>query len=65
MQAFKGVQRDFTEYPKYKNLYIRAFDRMLDAHPNKEEHYSWKTGIDVFDWWTGFDSNQLSFFDNV
>lgn len=65
MQSFKGMQRDFTEYPKYKNLYIRAFDRMLAAHPNKEEHYSWKTGIDVFDWWTGFDSNQLSFFDDV
>lgn len=63
MQNFKGVQRDFAEYPKYKNLYIKAFDRMLEAHPEKK--YSWKNGIDVFDWWTGFDSNQLSFFDDV
>lgn len=63
MQNFKSVQRDFAEYPKYKNLYIKAFDRMLEAHPEKK--YSWKTGIDVFDWWTGFDSNQLSFFDDV
>lgn len=63
MQNFKGMQRDFAEYPKYKNLYIKAFDKMLEARPNKEYHYSWKTGIDVFDWWTGYDSNQLSFFD--
>lgn len=54
---------EFDLYPKYKNLYIRAFGRMLEAHPEKE--YSWKTGIDVFDWWTGFDSNQLSFFEKT
>ena len=63
MQGFKGMQRDFSRYPKYRNLYIRAFDKMIKAHPDKE--YSWKSGIDVFDWWTGFDSNQLSFFDDV
>lgn len=65
MQGGKGQIVDFDRYPKYKNLYIRAFDRMLEAHPNKDYYYSWKTGVDVFDWWTGFDSNQLSFFDGV
>lgn len=64
MQSSKGQIEDFDRYPKYRNLYIRAFDRMLEAHPNKKHYYSWKTGIDVFDWWTGFDSNQLSFFDD-
>lgn len=53
---------EFERYPKYKNLYIKTFDRMIKAHPNKECRY-WKTDIEVFDWWTGFDSNQLSFFD--
>lgn len=60
MQGKKIIQ-DFDRYPKYKNLYIRTFDRMLEAHPHKEYHYSWHSGIDVFDWWTGFDSNQLMF----
>nr|DAM48027.1 MAG TPA: hypothetical protein [Caudoviricetes sp.] len=23
----------------------------LDLHSYKEYRYSWKTGIDVFDWW--------------
>lgn len=54
---------DFERYPKYKNLYIKAFDRMIEA--NSDKNYSWKTGQDVFDWWTGYDSNQLSFFDDV
>lgn len=59
MQNDKKRIEEFDVYPKYKNLYIRAFDKMLTAHPKKE--YAWKTGVDVFDWWTGFDSNQLTF----
>lgn len=59
LQTQKGMIRDFDLYPKYKNLYIRAFDIMLLSHPEKE--YSWKSGQEVFDWWTGFDSNQLMF----
>jgi len=55
----KRMIQDFDRYPKYKNLYIRAFDKMLKAHPDIE--YTWKNGQDVFDWWTGFDSNQLMF----
>lgn len=60
MQSRKGLISQFDRYPKYKRLYIIAFEKMLETH--KEHFYSWKTGIDVFDWWTGFDSNQLSFF---
>ncbi len=63
MKSSKGMIQDFDRYPKYKNLYIRAFDRMLTVHPKIE--YTWKSGIDVFDWWTCSDSNQLSFFDNT
>ena len=59
MQSATRRIADFERYPKYKNLYIKAFDRMLAAHPEKE--YRWKNGVDVFDWWTGFDSNQLMF----
>ena len=62
MKSFQGMQTDFSIYPKYKKLYIKAFDRMLKAHPEKD-YYSWKNGLDVYDWWTGSDQNQLSFFD--
>ncbi|MDE5582451.1 MAG: hypothetical protein K2J08_01925 [Ruminococcus sp.] len=37
--------------------------RMLKAHSDKKYRLGWKNGVEVFDWWTGFDSNQLSFFD--
>ncbi len=64
MQNNKKRAEEFDRYPKYRNLYIRAFDRMLESNPHKEYYYSWHSGIDVFDWWTGSDSRQLSFFDN-
>jgi hypothetical protein len=27
--------RDFTRWPKYKDMYIRAFKKMIEAHPGK------------------------------
>lgn len=62
MQSGRKRVAEFDRFPRYKNLYVRTFDRMLKTHPNKKYRYSWKNGFDVFDWWTGFDSNQLSFF---
>ena len=59
MQTSKRMIQEFDLYPKYKSLYIRTFEKMLKAHP--ERNYTWKSGIEVFDWWTGFDSNQLMF----
>lgn len=61
MQSSKGMIRDFDLYPKYKNLYVRAFDKMLQAHPDKDYKYEWKNGIEVFNWWTGYDGDQLKF----
>lgn len=29
------MKRDFERYPKYRENYIRAFDRMIKAHPNE------------------------------
>ena len=33
MAGAKGMKRDFARYPKYKELYIRAFERMIANHP--------------------------------
>ena len=41
--------RELEYYPKFKSLYIAAFDRMLQDMQNAP--YSWKNGQDVFDWW--------------
>ncbi|MBP3335433.1 MAG: phosphoadenosine phosphosulfate reductase family protein [Ruminiclostridium sp.] len=53
---------DFHIYPKYKQLYIKAFDKMLEEHPNKD-YYTWNNGEDVFNCWLGIDENQMNFFE--
>lgn len=48
--------KEFNRWPKYKQNYIRAFDRMLEARKanNKDvkNYTNWgHTGEDVFHWW--------------
>lgn len=38
---------DFEKYPKYKEAYIRAFEKMI----NKNDKGKWQNGEDVFKWW--------------
>lgn len=56
----KKRYKEFALYPRFKQLYIKTFDRMLLA--NSHLHYSWKSGEDVFKWWMGEDSAQLTLF---
>ena len=63
MQGAKGMKRDFARYPKYKLMYTKAFDRMLDARRERGQKMSWRNGEDVMAWWLGDDPNQLSLFD--
>ena len=47
----KGRYKEFARYPKYKNLYIHAFDRMLEERERKgKDNKDWHTGMDVFHW---------------
>lgn len=66
--ASKSHQRlDFIQYPKYKEMYIRAFDRMVKARKDAGKNdTAWTSGEAVFHWWTHDiyeDPNQMSFFD--
>ncbi len=53
MGDYKGQMKEFDQYPKYKDLYIHAFDRMLEKIKSVGERkpLRWQTGQDVFDWW--------------
>jgi phosphoadenosine phosphosulfate reductase len=43
---------EFARYPKYRDLYIRAFDKMIKVRKaENKDCYSWHTGLDVFHWW--------------
>lgn len=53
MSGNKRMLQDAERWPKYKALYIRAFDKMLDARKAKDkENKNWSNGQDVWDWWT-------------
>ena len=45
-----GVKYD--AHYKYKQAYIRAFDRMIEAFTDKSR-CKWETGKDVYEWWIG------------
>lgn len=49
--AGKKRWREFADFPKYKNLYIHAFDRMLKERIQRGKETKWRTGEEVFLWW--------------
>lgn len=49
--ANKHRHEEFERYPKYKALYLKAFDRMLDARRAKGDEPIQKNAQEVFDWW--------------
>ncbi len=50
--AAKARNFQFARYPKYKDMYIRAFDRMLEERLRRGKTCeTWETGTDVFHWW--------------
>lgn len=58
----KHQLKEFEDYPKYKAMYIRAFDRMLEERKRKGLpilKYEFESGEEVFRWWLGYDPNQV------
>ena len=55
MAGLKGRQEQFARWPKYRDNYIRAFDRMLDECRKRGKlDGAWRagtTGLDVYHWW--------------
>lgn len=57
MARRNGREREFLRWPKYKNLYMAAFGRMLKERERKGkmEWFNMKTPEDVFNWWMEYD----------
>lgn len=52
--AGKGRYKEFADFPKHKQAYIHAFDRMLQLRKAKGKDDSkgrWLSGEEVFLWW--------------
>lgn len=42
---------ELENYPKYKQFYIRAFDRMVEQNKTKNVKQKWQNGEEVMRWW--------------
>lgn len=71
MAGKRGRIAEFIRWPKYKDLYIKAFDNMLQERKNRGKlEGSWRmgeTGRDVFNWWMEYDilPGQVDLFDEM
>ena len=63
MAGPKGMKREFAEYPKYKENYIRAFDRMIARRKERGLPTVWNSGEECYMWWVGDDPDQITFDD--
>lgn len=64
--AGKKRYKEFSDFPKYKELYIHAFDRMLEERKRRGKENEWESGYDVFLWWMEDENvkGQMSLFDD-
>lgn len=51
MAGRKGRWKEFADFQKYRDMYISAFDKMLEQRKQQGLSGEWKTGQDVFLWW--------------
>lgn len=63
--ANKGRYKEFIRWPKYREMYIRSFGKMLEVLKARGANIRWKSAQDVFDWWMQDDNvpGQMSFDD--
>lgn len=49
--AGKKRYKEFFDFPKYKQMYLNAFARMLKELDRKGKSHTWETTEDVYRWW--------------
>ena len=57
MQRTRVREADAARWPKYRNAYVRAFDRMIVAWAAKGRPRSWLTGEECYQWWISSDND--------
>lgn len=64
----KGMKQDLIDYPKYRDNYLRAFNRMIQARRNAGlppfgyDTYGELSAKQIMMWWVGDNPNQPSLF---
>ena len=47
---------ELEKYPKYKALYLKAFEKMLKGCRERNIDISWNTAEEVYNWWLRFNN---------
>lgn len=68
LASHKKQEYEFSLFPEYRALYVRAFDKMLAARRaaglvGNSISVPWRNGEDVMRWWLGYDHAQITFDD--
>ena len=58
--GYCSMKREFQRYPKYKENYINAFDRMIKRRTELGKTTEWKSGEECFEWWVGDNPFQIT-----
>ena len=51
LSTYQEKKRNEAEFPKYKEAYIRAFERLNEERRLKNNPKVWSTGEEVYNWW--------------
>ncbi len=67
LSGYNQMKKDFAARPRFRAMYVRAFDDMLAARDaaGMERQLSWATGEHVMRWWLGEDPMQMTLFDDA
>lgn len=49
--TYKWKKKMEQDFPKYKENYIKAFQRMIDTKKKAGKKVDWENGVDCFNWW--------------
>lgn len=60
MQSGKNRENEFKRYPKFRDQYIRTFEKMLEHRRKAGLPTEWETGEEVMKWWCGEKEKQES-----
>jgi phosphoadenosine phosphosulfate reductase len=51
MAGPKQQQKELERWPKYRDAYIKSFERMIKERKRRGKPVIWKTGEEVMSWW--------------
>ena len=57
MAGGKRQREELEKFPKFRDAYIRAFDRMIAGRIEAGLPTEWETGEEVMEWWTSVKSD--------